>query len=162
MPPIYATADELRASLNVDTATLGDAKADELLELAEDAIDAVLAARPVDETTGRKVVEADVDPWRWAKLKRATLLAASRLYANPDAIDGDRYTSTSGPDFTFTGRVGAGGMADRLGPACMAVLNASGLRRTGTRAVPSAPIAGRSPGWPYDPDLDGDDSDAGA
>ncbi len=161
MAPVYATAADLRAHTGDDAAALPDARADSILETAEDAIDDALGARSVDATTGRKVAETDVEAWQWVKLKRATVLAAARLLADPGVLDRPIYADTSGPDFAFRGRVGgSGGVADRIGTAAMLVLNASGLRRLGARATATGIVGRREPGWAYDADLDGDDPDA--
>lgn len=124
--PYYLTAAELKADPGIPDA-MADADALALIENAEDQVDELLGARAVDETTGRKVVQGDVETWRWTKLKRATLKLAVRLYADPKLADGERWASVSGPDFSVSDAVG-----QRFGRDVEAALNQSGLRRLTT------------------------------
>lgn len=125
--PTYQTAAALRTELGFDATTLPDAAADKILLTAEDLVDGALGPRPVDITTGRRVVQANVEAWQWAKLQRATLKLAVGLYGNPNLATGTRYRRVSGPDFSFSDPVGGGGSVE-LGPEIEAILSASGLR----------------------------------
>jgi hypothetical protein len=124
--PYYATADDLRAELDVDDTVLSDAAAIKLIEDAEDVIDSMLGARPVDDTTGRKVVQADVESWRFVKLTRATVKVAARLSEDPTILTA-QYTSVSGPDFSFSGRI-----STTWGSVVENALTLSGLARLTT------------------------------
>ena len=130
MSVVYATATELRSQLDVDDTTLPDVQADALILEAEDFTDALLGGWPPDETTGRKIVEAQVDAWQWEKLNRAVLLLAVELYSTPTLLQRPRYRREKGPDFEFEDPLG-GGVLSRY----MAVLNDSGLRMLGGRAT---------------------------
>lgn len=146
--PYYCTIAELRDHLNVTEDTLGDAAALVVIEDAEDVIDSMLGARNVDDVTGRKVVEADVDAWRFTKLTRATLKVAAILYAQPGVLTRQQWQKQSGPDFTMEGPSG-----DLFGSDVGAVLDQSGLRRLTTRV--GAGVDSRPPWWPLvynDPD----------
>lgn len=137
--PYYCTAVELRDHLSVSDVTLPDARALQLIEDAEDVIDDLLGARTVDEASGRKVVQADVDAWRFTKLKRATLKVAGQLYAKPDLLTARRWRSESGPDFAVSGPLGS-----VLGEDVELALNQSGLRRMMTSVGPGW---GEKPPW---------------
>lgn len=125
--PYYCTAQDLRDKLGLDTTALSDAAAAAFIETAEDLIDEDLGARPIDETTGRKVVISDIETWQATKLKRATVNLAALLHAKPDLTDPGKYTEITGPDFSFKGPVGS-----RFGDTVDAPLNQSGLRRLTT------------------------------
>ena len=127
---VYATASELRTELGVNDTTLPDAAAEALILEAEDFTDNLLGGWPIDETSGRKIVEAQVEVWQWSKLKRAVLLLAVELYGTPTLLQRPRYRREKGPDFEFEDPLG-GGILSRY----MAVLNDSGLRRSAGRAV---------------------------
>lgn len=127
--PIYTTIAALRTETATDATSLPDATAIRLIVRAENLIDQALGGRWVDTTTGRKVVQADIDLWRWNKIMDATTYLAARLYAHPDLLD-QRYRSVSGPDFTVSGPLGPGLITNEI----EALLNASGLRRLGGRA----------------------------
>lgn len=101
------------------------------IENAEDVIDDLLG-RPTSDpaTTGRKVVQTDVEAWQWAKLKRATIKLAAALWANPNLVGGRRWRSESGPDFSFSGPQGS-----QVGGQVLALLTASGLRHLAGRAT---------------------------
>ncbi len=133
--PFYCTATELRTYLDVTSGTLSDEAAIVLIQDAEDWIDTLLGGWPVDETTGRKILEADVLAWQWSKLNRATIKAAGALYNTPALFTQSRYRKESGPDFSVEDPQGGGPLA----PA-VTLLNASGLRKLTGRAV-----AGRRP-----------------
>ena len=130
MSVVYATATELRSELDVDDTTLPDVPADAILLEAEDFTDSLLGGWPIDETTGRKIEESDVEAWQWAKLKRAVLLLSVELYSTPTLLQRPRYRREKGPDFEFEDPLGGGPLS-----RYMAVLNDSGLRRSAGRAV---------------------------
>lgn len=136
--PYYVTAIELRDHLSVSDLILTDEAALVIIEDAEDSIDEALGARPVDLTTGRRVVEADVEAWQWAKLQRATLKIAARYYSQPVDPTGGRWTRMKGPDFEVEGPLGS-----TLGTDVEAILNQSGLRRLTSRFGPGV----RRPSW---------------
>lgn len=123
----YTTIAAVRAMPEVpDTAPPSDLDLEATIERAEDQIDEWLGVWDIDPDTGRKIVEADVEPWRFAKLSRATTRLAARLYANPDLLEPADYDEVRGPDFARKGArspVGRGRLSDVAGP-----LNASGLR----------------------------------
>ncbi len=135
--PYYATAAELRTYLDVDDSTLSDAAAIVLIQDAEDWIDTLLGGWPVNETTGRKILQADVLAWQWAKLGRATVKTAGAVYHDPTLLTVRRYRREKGPDFEVEDPLGGGALTPAI-----ALLNASGLRRltgraaAGTRCVP--------------------------
>ena len=133
--PYYITAAALRTALGVNSTTLPDATADALIVQAEDWVDDLLGAWYPDETTGRKILQADVLAWQWEKLGRATITAASALYNTPTLLTAAQYRKQSGPDFSVEDPQGGGPLA----PA-VTLLNASGLRKLTGRAV-----AGRRP-----------------
>lgn len=134
----YATPTELRAALDVDQNVLDDAAATALILDAEDLIDRVLGGWPPDETTGRKIVQGDVEAWQWAKLGRATAKLAARLHRDPGLLSSPVYRSVSGPDFSFVGPQG-GGAGQVFGVQVLALLDDSGLRRVAGRAVTGSP-----------------------
>lgn len=131
--PTYTTTDALRTELGLDAATLDDAAATRLIELAEDVADDLLGSWPTDETSGRKIAQTDItiESWQWDKLERFTRLLAAKLYTNPGLLEGRQYMSESGPDFSHSGPVGS-----PLGAGLLSILNASNLRRLGGRARP--------------------------
>lgn len=134
--PFYATASQLRDELDIDEAQLSNAQADRVLNDAEDLIDHLLGARSVDDTTGRKVVSADVESWQFTKLARATVKLAARLTRDP-TLNERFYATISGPDFSRSGPLGS-----PWGEDVEALLNASGLRQLTTI------VGGRSrPSW---------------
>lgn len=100
----YASPDDLRDALGVDDTALPDSAAEDILEDASDWVDSRLGARPVDPVTGRKVTEVEVQPWQWAKVVRATVKVAGKLYREPDTFTRPVYDSVSGPDFSMSGR----------------------------------------------------------
>lgn len=133
----YTTAANVRSELDVDATALSDTAALRLIRTAESLIDQQLGSRWVDETTGRKVVQADVDDWRWQKLTDATTVLAARLYEHPELLE-QQYTSLSGPDFSRSGPIGP----RLITPEIDALLNSSGLRRMGGRARNSIAFRG--------------------
>lgn len=132
--PYYTTADDLRTLLGVDESTLSDASALELILDAEDMIDEYLGGRGIDTTTGRKVIETDVEAWQWDKLARATLKLAAKIYENDSLLDGAEWDSVSGPDYSFSGRI-TSGLEAIAGPQILAILNQSGLREMTGKAA---------------------------
>jgi hypothetical protein len=136
--PTYATAAELRAEPDVPD-DLPDAEADRLLALAEDRVDEALGARAIDAATGRKVAQADVQDWQWAKVKRATVRCAARVRANPhlDENAAQQFISVTGPDFSWSRNASTGGSAsvddDPLGDDVRATVLASRLTRAAAR-----------------------------
>lgn len=153
--PIYTTADALRAELGVNNTTLTDDAAIALIQDAEDAIDSLLGAWPVNFTTGRKILSTNVLSFQWNKLSRATAKLAAALYRDPNALTGRQWKSIRGPDFAFSGP-----LAGTLPAAALLILNQSGLRRlttqatgrisqTGVGTLTGAPIAN----GPTDPDF---------
>lgn len=135
---VYATASELRTELGVNNTMLPDAAANALILEAEDFTDSLLGGWPIDETTGRKIEQSDVEAWQWTKLKRAVLLLAAELYSTPTLLQRPRYRREKGPDFEFEDPLG-GGILSRY----LAVLNDSGLRRAGGRATAGCRPAAR-------------------
>lgn len=143
--PYYCTAAELRTYLNVSSGTLSDSAAIVLIQDAEDWIDTLLGGWPVDETTGRKILQADVLAWQWAKLGRATIKTAGAVYHDPTLLTVRRYRREKGPDFEVEDPLGGGALT----PA-VALLNASGLRRLAGRAVAGTRCVPRERGFQYD------------
>ena len=129
--PYYTTADNLRTELGIDEATLGDTAATNIIMDAEDLIDHLLGFWPVDETTGRKIVEDDVETWQWDKLGRATVKLAAKLYSDSSVLEGRTWDSVSGPDFSFSGAIGS-----EVNSQVTMILDGTGLRRLMGRAVP--------------------------
>ena len=149
MSVVYATATELRSAVGASLSELPDARAEAVILEAEDFTDGLLGGWPIDETTGRKIVEADVEAWQWSKLNRAVLLLAAELYASPDVLRRARYRREKGPDFEFEDPLG-GGVLSRY----LTVLDDSGLRRLGGRARPGRrrrPCES-DPRWPVEVD----------
>ena len=140
--PYYCTAAELRTYLNVSSGTLSDSAAIVLIQDAEDWIDTLLGGWPVDETTGRKILQADVLAWQWAKLGRATIKTAGAVYHDPTLLTVRRYRREKGPDFEVEDPLGGGALT----PA-VALLNASGLRRLAGRAVAGTRCVPRERGF---------------
>ena len=143
--PYYCTATELRTYLGVSSGTLGDAAAIVLIQDAEDWIDTLLGGWPVDETTGRKILQADVLAWQWTKLGRATVKTAGAVYRDPTLLTVRRYRRETGPDFEVEDPLGGGALT----PA-VALLNASGLRRLTGRATAGTRCVPRERGFQYD------------
>ena len=133
--PYYTTAAALRTALGVSSGTLSDGAATTIITQAEDWIDNLLGGWYPDETTGRKILQADVLAWQWEKLGRATITAASALYNVPTLLTAAQYRKQAGPDFSVEDPQGGGPLAPAI-----TLLNASGLRKLTGRAV-----AGRRP-----------------
>lgn len=127
--PVYTTPDAVRAELGIDDTVLTDPAATRLIGTAETLIDEQLGSWWVDEDSGRKIVQTDVDAWRWSKLSDATTYLAARLYEHPEVLE-QQYASLSGPDFARSGPIGSAVFTAEI----TALLNASGLRRPGGRA----------------------------
>lgn len=137
MAATYTTATAVRTELNVDSSTLPDADANKLIADAEDLVDQELGGRLVDATSGRKVVQAQVEAWQWTKLGRATAKLAALLYLRPELGTTREWRNVRGPDFGSSGPVGS-----VYGPVIVALLNATGLRNTGSVQV--ATLGGRA------------------
>lgn len=138
--PYYTTAADLRIELGgLTVGQLSDADATLLIQQAEDRIDGLLGGWPVDETTLRKIVEADVESWQWSLLGRATVVLAALLYGTPNLLTQPRYRREKGPDFEVEDPLGGVIPDTVIGP-----LNGSGLRVLAGRALPggsrTAPI----------------------
>lgn len=134
----YTTPTLLRAELDIDPDQLSDADATRVIQAAEDHIDVLLGGRCPDSGTGRKVLEADVEAWQWAKLRRATVLLAALMHSTPDLLTQRQFRRVKGPDFEVEDPMSGATPQTVLGP-----LNASGLRVLSGRALPggrSAPV----------------------
>lgn len=130
MAVYYSTPAALRTQLGgISDTVLPDAQAEVLIADAEDVIDDLLGGWPTDETTGRKIVEADVDAMPWSKIERATVKLAAAIYTQPDLLTRMRYHREKGPDFEVEGPRGSFTGIDVMLP-----LNQSGLRRLTGRA----------------------------
>lgn len=103
MAVYYSTAALVRTELGYTSQQLSDAAAEKVIEEAEDTIDALLGGWVPDSTTGRKILQGDVEPWQWTKLRRATTILAAKLVLDPDLLGGQQWRSVSGPDFSFSG-----------------------------------------------------------
>lgn len=125
--PFYCTAAEVRTELGVDTTVLNDADGSRLIQDAEDVIDDALGIAPVDQTTGRKVVQTQVMAWQWTKVKRATLKVCRFLFQNPDWLATQRHASVGGDE-------SVGSPYGFPVPAAAALLDDSGLREIVTHA----------------------------
>lgn len=123
----YTNPTALRAELGLEVAELPDEEAWPLIVDAEDLIDEELGARLVDQTTGRKVVQDQVQAWQWDKLGRATAKLAAALRASPELAVGQRWQRVRGPDFETEGPLGP-----THGPTVGAILSQTGLRRLTT------------------------------
>lgn len=132
--PYYCTNDDVRAEPGLSG--LSDADATRLIEDAEDIVDDLLGAWPINLITGRKIYNVGALDWQLAKLARATAKIAALIYANPDLFRQRQYKSVRGPDFAFTDETGPGGITSIVGRDVMAILGQSGLRRLTTRATP--------------------------
>lgn len=146
--PYYCTASELKAHPDVPD-SMTDPDLILLIEDVEDIIDQELGDYDPDTTTGRKIVQAEVEAWQWTKLKRATIKLGARLYLNPRLRSGVQWRSQSGPDFAFSGPVGS-----RLGEDVAALLDQSQLRRLTTTVGAKR---SRPPWWPFAYNVDRDD-----
>jgi hypothetical protein len=136
--PIYCTVAELVAELEAQEASgIPDTtRAIRQIEDAEDLIDRLLGGWywGPNEETGRKVTQGDVMSYQWAKLTRATVKLAARLYQQPKLLD-QVYQAVRGPDFSFTGPKG-GALVTIIGVQVLALLDDSGLRRVAGHARP--------------------------
>jgi hypothetical protein len=119
---LYATAGELRNALNLTSDVLSNAEANSILASACDLIDERLGARCIDPDSGRKVIPADEDDWRIAKLRDATVEVATNLFRDPTVASRQRARFTSG-DVSVSGPYGPA-----FGERAEALLVASGLR----------------------------------
>lgn len=73
----------------------------------------------------------DVEDYQWAAISSATVRLAARLYKEPEIVDGRRWNSIGGPDFSVSGPVG--GAVD-FGRDVLIALRASRLKRAGGHA----------------------------
>lgn len=100
---VYAQVAELRADPAVpDGSPPTNAELEALLVTAEETVDRLIGPRDVDADTGRKYVVDDAGPLTAAQraaLKRATILVALELYADPNAFDPPAGSRIKGPDF---------------------------------------------------------------
>lgn len=126
----YTTADRLRTEAGVNDTTLTDDAAVPFLADASDIIDDLLGGYFPDQTTGRKIAEADVDAWRWDTIVRAATKVAAQLYTSPDTFNAQQWKSVSGPDFSFSGP-----LTSPTPRIVLMLLNRSGLRRMTGRNV---------------------------
>jgi len=133
--PYYTTATALRTELGVDNTTLPDADALKIIQNAEDLVDELLGGWPIDRTTLRKVVQANVEAWQWTLLGRSTVKLAAQLYRDPELARRREWTNIKGPDFQVSGPAGGGIFTDVLAP-----LNQSGLRNLTGRALPGTRV----------------------
>ena len=127
----YTTPALLRAELDVDPDQLSDADATRIIQGVEDHIDDLLGGWPPDDTTGRKILQADVEAWQWTKLRRAAVLLAAHAHTHPAARGERQYRRVKGPDFELEDPLSGPVPASVLAP-----LNQSGLRRLSGRALP--------------------------
>lgn len=136
-PPLgghYTTPTAVRVALGVAEDALSDEAAYVLIEDAEDILDHLLGGWPIDPTTGRKIVQAEVEDWQWVKLMRAATKLTGLLFENPDLVKSDRWQSESGPDFSFSGPIGG-----QIKRSVLLPLDQSELRRLGGRARSGSP-----------------------
>jgi len=128
--PLYAAPTELREMLGVNSEVLPDSEARGLLSKACDLIDSRLGPRPIDATSGRKVVAGDfsAEPWRLVKLRDATLEVAKALFEDPGVESRQRARFVSG-DVSANGFYG-GAFGERV----ESLINDSGLRVNTARA----------------------------
>ena len=141
--PFYASVADIRAALGMDATQLPDAQAIALIEDAEDTIDGMLGARPINIDTGRRVTEADVEPWQWEKLRRATIKTVVAGRSRPAGVLSGRWNSIKGPDFAVSGRLDP----SWLPPDVTAILNQSQLAQTTTELASRCARSGRPPWW---------------
>lgn len=144
MAVYYTTPTALRTFLDVTSTVLSDPQAETLIEDAEDAIDEMLGGWPIDESTGRKIVQADVEAWQWSKLGRATVKLAAAIYQQPELLTRARWNREKGPDFEFEGPRGSVASSSVMLP-----LNQSGLRRLTGRAFPGSGTTGAGQWSPF-------------
>jgi len=126
MTVYYTTAAAVQAEPGCSALDNGTVEA--LIVRAEDITDELLGAWSVDDATGRKIVQADVEAWQWQRLGRFVSRVAARLHTDVDVMGAGQWNSVSGPDFSFSGPL-SGGWEQRLGSELVMVLNGTGLRR---------------------------------
>lgn len=124
MAVYYTTAALVRTELGYTSQQLSDSAAEKVIEEAEDTMDALLGGYVPDSTTGRKILEGDVEPWQWSKLRKATTLLAAKLVTDPDLTGGQQWRRVKGPDFEFEGP-----LSGRFPTRVSDLLNDSSLRR---------------------------------
>jgi hypothetical protein len=120
----YTTAALVRTELGYSEAQLSTAAAEKTIEEAEDAVDGLLGGWIPDANTGRKILEGDVEPWQWSKLRKATTVLAAKLVLEPDLLAGQQWSSVKGPDFSFSGP-----LSGRFPSRVVDLLTDSSLRR---------------------------------
>jgi hypothetical protein len=127
--PYYASADDLRARLNVSEEMLPDEESVKLLSAAETLVDERLGNWPVNEETGRKIDVEDesIKPWRLEKLAGATVEVAAVIFEDPGVVSRQRARFSSG-DVSVSGFYGPA-----FGELGAALLNQSGLVRNTAR-----------------------------
>lgn len=148
----YTTPTLLRAEIGTTETDLTDTAAVKLILTAEDITDELLGRYETDETTGRKIVEADVDAWQWTKLQRFATLLAAYIHANPTITTDRQYRTISGPDFSFSGPLDSGSWIPR---SFISVLDQSRLRRLTTVAVSGR--GSRAPWYSFSFNVDDND-----
>lgn len=147
----YATVQELRDEIVLTDDQLTDQEAKRIILDAEDYIDDELGLWTPNETTGRKIVQADVEAWQWAKLRRATVKLAAALHGNPK-LTAQRFRRQKGPDFEVDGPMGS-----PLPTTVISLLDQSGLRRLTTsldgraNRPPWYSFSYNDTSWDYDP-----------
>lgn len=120
----YSSPGLVRTELGYTSQQLSDTAAQKVITEAEDAVDALLGGWIPDATTGRKILEGDVEAWQWGKLVRATTILAAKLVLEPDLLEGQQWRSVSGPDFSFSGP-----LSGRFPTRVIDLLNDSSLRK---------------------------------
>lgn len=134
---VYTTVTLMRGEPEVpDTAPPSDSDLETFITRAEDQIDEWLgpyALHTTGASAGRKIAQADIASWRWAKLQRAATRLAVRLYVAGDVLEEPEWDEISGPRFRKKGYRGA---ARAKLPDVIAPLRASGLIARTARARP--------------------------
>lgn len=120
----YSSPGLVRTELGYTSEQLSDTAAQKVITEAEDAIDSLLGGWVPDSTTGRKILEGDVEAWQWNKLVRATTILAAKLVTDPDLTGGQQWRRVKGPDFEFEGP-----LSGRFPTRVLDLLNDSSLRK---------------------------------
>jgi hypothetical protein len=110
MPPTYASVDDFEAYVP-GWVTENSAELERLLEAAERDVDVILGPVGIyNEAAGLKYDPAELAAWEAAALSRAVCAQALHLFANPNAVTGERQAKRiKGPDFEQEfGDAGAG------------------------------------------------------
>lgn len=135
----YTTPNRVRDEFDVDDETLDDTRAARLIRDASDLVDQLLGSYLPDATTGRKILQADVEAWQWDLLVRAATKLAAQLHTDPRGFDQQRWRSVRGPDFAFSDPLGSA-----TSRVALQLLNQSGLRRLSGHAATRRAAATRS------------------